>query len=71
MAVFWLLQTPKIIQGKYFFEKNANLSTRQINQLYSICIGPYIKEKSGRKQNSNLHPQLLPCILLFKYYLDW
>ena len=25
----------KLIQGKYFFEKNANLSTRQINQLYS------------------------------------
>ena len=26
------------IQGKYFFEKNANLSTRQINQLYSTDI---------------------------------
>ena len=38
MALFWLLQTPKQIQGKYIFGKNANLSTRQINQLYSIQI---------------------------------
>ena len=36
MMLFWLLQTPNQIQGKYFFEINANLSTRQINQLYSM-----------------------------------
>ena len=28
----------KIITGKILFEKNANLSTRQINQLYSMCV---------------------------------
>ena len=38
MALFWLLQTPKQIQGKYFFEKR-NLSTRQINQLFSMPLG--------------------------------
>ena len=32
----------KINTGKFSFEKNANLSTRQINQLYSIACSYYL-----------------------------
>ena len=35
MGVVLTAPDAKINTGKFFFEKNANLSTRQINQLYS------------------------------------